>query len=183
MQQPGSKLARGAFARVERHMSAAYFAHSLRTYGCAEAFAARRKLAYDAEGLYVASLFHDVGLFPPWRDRARPFQLVSGQFLREFLDEHKIEPARTDRLVASIEYHMRPLPSWGRGAEVGLLHVGAWMDAVSWRRWTIGDEAAKLEAEFPRGAFLTEACRLVASAVGSPAALFGMVMPDSFRKR
>src|SRR5258708_4460768 len=119
-------------------MSPVYFAHSLRTYGCATAFAKKRKLSFDEEGLYVASLFHDTGLFLPWRDSSRAFQLVSAQHLRHFLEEHQIDPDRTNRLVQSIEYHVVPAPRWKLGEEVGLLHVGAWMDAIGWRRWTIG---------------------------------------------
>ena len=182
MNQPRSKLAKAAFAHVEKHMSPVYFAHSLRTFGCAQAFAERKKLTYDEEGLYVSSLFHDVGLFPPWRDTSRAFQLVSGQHLRAFLAEHQVDDARAARLVASIEYHVGPLPRWGLGPEVGLLHVGAWMDAVKWRRWSAGDAPAALESEFPRGAFLSEACRLVVSSVGSPSALLGMLLPDWFRR-
>lgn len=164
-------------------MSPVYFAHSLRTFGCATAFARAQKLAVDEEGLYLASIFHDTGLFPPWRDSARAFQLVSAGHLRAFCAEHGVDAERTERLAASIEYHVLPVPKWKLGNEVGLLHVGAWADAVGWRRWSISDAYAALEREFPRGAFVSDACRLVAASVGSAAALFGMVMPDRYRTR
>jgi hypothetical protein len=183
MDQPTSKLARAAFAKVEAGMSPTYFAHSLRTYGCAAAFAKRRKLTFDDEGLYVASLYHDVGLFEPWRNAQKAFQLVSGEHLRAFLEEHKVDADRIARLVASIEYHVLPLPRWSLGNDVGLLHVGAWMDALSWRRWTVAEEAARLETEFPRGPFIKEAVSVVAKSVRSPSALMGMLLPDWFKEK
>jgi hypothetical protein len=43
-------------------------------------------------------------------------------------------------------------------------------------------EAARLEAELPRGAFLREASSLVLRSVGSPAALLGMWLPRLFSR-
>lgn len=182
MQLPRSKLARAAHDLVESYMSPVYFRHSLRSYGCARAFAVTRQLEYDDEGLYLAFLFHDAGLFPPVRDRARAFQIVSGQSLREFMQEYNQDQERVDRLVEAIEYHMLPFPRWGLSTEAGLLHVGAWMDALHWRRWTVRGELARLEEELPRGAFIKEALTHVVNSVGSPRAVLGMLVPSLGRR-
>lgn len=180
---PRSKLARAAHKLVESTLSPVYFRHSLRSFGCAQAFARERKLEYDEEGLYVAFLFHDLGLFPPVRDRKQPFQVVSSLAMREFLEKRDFAPERIAPLVAAIDYHVQPVPRWSLSTEAGLLHVGAWMDALFLRRWTVPADAARLEKELPRGAFLREAFSLVTRSVGSPSALFGMLMPDWCRAK
>jgi hypothetical protein len=180
---PRSNLARAALAYVEQALSTNYLRHSLRTYGCARAYARKRDLSFDEEGLYVAALFHDLGLFPPFRDRSQPFQVVSSNHMRAFLQTHKVDDERSCRLMTAIDYHMQPLTPWRKGTEAGLLHVGAWADALYYRRWGIRKEASALDAALPRGFFLCEATAQVFKTLGSPAAMLGLWLPDMVRAK
>src|SRR3954469_23224061 len=62
---PDSTLARDAEAAAENLLTPALRNHSHRAYAWAAAIAARRRISFDRELLYLAAMFHDTGLPSP----------------------------------------------------------------------------------------------------------------------
>lgn len=172
-------LAREALAIVTRALPAPILAHSLRTFEKAEAYARATKREHDEEGLYLAALFHDLGLARP--DPGVPFQVASSRALAELLASHDVPKERVTPLVDAIDFHLSLLPRWSRGPEVGLLQVGAWMDVYGLRRSTIADDAARIDAAHPRVGFARTFHRALLSTLVSPAACFGLLFPGPYR--
>jgi hypothetical protein len=79
---------------------------------------------------------------------------------------------------------MQLLPRWSKGPVVGLLQVGAWMDASKFRSGSVEPGLiARIETEFPRSAFDTEfRARLIAS-FGSLRACARLVFPAARRRQ
>src|SRR5215831_15503505 len=59
---PDSRIAREATELVRQHESELLFNHSVRVFVFGAMKGMRQKLKFDAELLYVAALFHDLGL-------------------------------------------------------------------------------------------------------------------------
>lgn len=174
---PDSSLVLDARAVVGPLLTPAVLAHSDRVFLLANAWAARRQLAFDEEGLCLAALFHDAGLFAPWKKAGEPFTLGSSGALRDFLEARQIPADRIGRLSDAIELHMMLLPRWSKGPEAGLLQVGAWMDVTGLRRWSVRTEARAIAQAHPRQGFDLEFPGRVLGAIGSVRAATGLLCP------
>ena len=184
IQLPDTRLVKDAEALVTPVLSAPLLAHSQRAWALASAYGEKKGVRHDGEGLYLAALFHDLGLCPPHRDRSRPFVEQSSGELRKFCQKHSVDPSRSAVLEEAIELHFRPWPSWGGGAEVGLLQVGAWMDVVGLRWWNV-ERATRREVVrlWPRGGFTLDFNRRFLASLGSVPACVGLMWPGFGRRR
>ena len=169
---PDTALVREALEVARRALPAPIVDHSVRTYLLAAAYAKATRRAHDDEGLCLAAIFHDVGL----ADKTLPFTYASGAALARFL-EGRAPRARVTALRDAILFHMQLFPRWSKGEVAGLLQIGAWMDATGLRRGRIAEEAARIEAEYPRGAFRRELRKRLLPSILSPAACLGLVFP------
>src|SRR5262245_6159627 len=93
--------------------------HSIRSFLLGRAYAKKRGIDFDEEGLCIAALFHDLGLVPRYLDRSKPFTRTSAELLEEFLEERSTSRSKAELLRKAIVLHMQPLPRWSRGPEVG----------------------------------------------------------------
>ena len=178
---PDTELAREAAERLRAVASPAVFNHSMRCWLMGRAWAARRGVEHDDEGLFLAALFHDLGLCAAHRDRRRPFPTVGSRLLRDFLAAREVAPERLGRLVDAIDHHMQPLPRWSKGPDAALLHIGAWMDITWLRRLAIRGEAGPILRAWPRlGIHWRFPCALLA-AQGSIGAAVGLLFPGPWR--
>ncbi len=174
---PDGVLAREATFLVERVLSPDVFRHSLRAFLLAREYAGKRDIAHDEEGLFLASLFHDLGLSDAHRDGRRAFTEIGADALVAFLEERG-EGARGSPLAEAIELHMQLFPRWSRGPEVGLLQVGAWMDVVGLRGSAVGKIARRgIEDLYPRGRFTTAFHARLLRSLGSPRACLRLLFP------
>jgi hypothetical protein len=180
---PDTRLAETARALVDRAAPRAIVHHSVRAYLLGRAFARARSITFDDEGLYLAALFHDLGLVAPYEDRARAFPIASGRALRLFLRDHGVDAARIGPLVDAIELHMSLRPRWSQGAEVGLLQIGAWADATGRGRRALGETAREIARAWPRDGFDRLFPLLVAKSIGGPSAALDLVMPGRAKAR
>lgn len=154
------------------------FAHCQRTFLKGEAYGRHRGRPFDAEGLYLAALFHDLGLSDAHRDTSRPFPRVGSDLLRERLRAQGEPEARVGLLGEAIDLHMQLLPRWSRGEEVGLLQVGAWMDVIGLRRGSVADAARAIDAALPRDGFgFLRFNLLLMRSFGSVASCLGLLAP------
>lgn len=178
---PDTALVREARSLVEAAVPGPFVAHSLRTFHLATAYAGRRAIAHDEEGLCLAALFHDVGLFPPHRDRSLPFTVAGSRRMRAFLAERGVPGERVAPLVDAIDFHMQVLPRWSKGSVAGLLQVGAWMDVTSLRRWSVWSEAREIAAAFPRAGLDWRFPIALVRTFGGFRSCAGLVAPAMFR--
>ena len=174
---PDTALARDAERLVRSVEPAPLFEHTLRTFHLARAFADKRALPLDEEDLYIAALFHDVGLYAPHKSGARAFMFDSSRALREFLGG-RADAERADAMARAIELHMLPFPRASAGPVAQALQVGAWMDAVGWRRWELAPVAREIERDHPRAGFFGEFAVGVARTCTSVRGCLGLLVPS-----
>jgi len=72
---PDSKLAREATELVRDTESVLLFNHSTRVYYFGSLAGKRRGLKFDAELLYIAAMFHDMGLTPMYSSKSDRFEV------------------------------------------------------------------------------------------------------------
>src|SRR6202051_3093481 len=82
---PDSKLAREATELVHDTESTLLFNHSTRVFCFASLAGKRRELKFDAELLYVAAMFHDMGLTPRYSSKSDRFEVDGANTARAFL--------------------------------------------------------------------------------------------------
>jgi hypothetical protein len=174
---PATPLIAEARALVEAAAPPALFNHSLRAYLLGRAYAARRAIEVDDEGLCLAALFHDLGLCAGHGDPAAPFTFASSRRLRAFLAERGVAEPRVRPLVDAIDLHVQLFPRWKKGPVAGLLQVGAWMDITLRKRWQVWGEAREIARAFPRVGIDLEFPRRLFRSIGSVRACVGLVAP------
>jgi hypothetical protein len=173
---PDTQLTREALDVVRPVLPPAILRHSQRAFLLAGSYAEAKKIAFDEEGLYVAALFHDVGLIVR-EDGQKAFPERSADALRTFMAEPSARP-RAAALASAIEAHMALWPKWSRGVEAGLLHVGAWMDVVRRGAASLPEGLiAEIETSLPRAAFEKEFRRHVMRSMTSLRACFRLFVP------
>jgi hypothetical protein len=86
--------------------SPALLNHSLRAYVWAAAHGTTRGIGFDPELLYVAALFHDLGLVPAFDSYAVPFEEAGGHVARVFAAGAGWPAERRERLAEVIIRHM-----------------------------------------------------------------------------
>ncbi|KVN59092.1 hypothetical protein [Burkholderia stagnalis] len=154
---PDSALACAAATTVAAQEPDILYRHAMRVFLFASLIGRRRTLAFDSDLLYVAALFHLVGLTERYRHSCQRFEIDSANAARTFLAEHGVPP--TDSADAwqaialhtafGLHSHMAPLTALlGTGVETELF--GAHFDEV-----TRAERDAVLCA-WPRGAGFKE---------------------------
>jgi hypothetical protein len=174
---PDTPLVREAVALVRSPLTTALFCHSQRVFVLGRAFASVRRVAFEEEDLMLAALFHDLGLTESHASPKRAFNEVGGDLLQAWLTERG-EPARGRQLAEAIDLHMQLLPRWSRGAVVGLLQVGAWMDVSRTRASQIDNVIIeRAEAQFPRDGFDSEFHQRLRGSLRSFRSCTGLILP------
>jgi hypothetical protein len=175
---PGSALAAVALEEASAALPAVLLAHSTRTFLLARAYAERRSVAFDEEGLFVAAMLHDLGLVPSLRDGSAPFPQVGSRRLVALFEAAGQPAGRGTELARAIDLHMRWFPRWSAGPEAGLLQVGAWMDVLGrGRRHLPATVRADIDAAYPRGELTRRFPASVIPTLGSWRACAGLLVP------
>ena len=149
---PDSKIAREAAELVRQHESEMLFNHSVRVYVFGAMKGIRLNLKFDPELLYVAALFHDLGLVDAYHTDAKRFEVDGADAAREFLRSHGIPGPESDLVWEAIALHTTPgIPQYMR-PEIALTNAGVLVDVVG-----IGyddytpEQRDQVIAAFPRG--------------------------------
>lgn len=106
MNTPDTATARTALEVARRYLSPALFNHSVRSYYWAEALAREEAVTIDSELLYVAAIFHDIGLVPEFDAHAIDFEYAGGHVAAVFAAGAGWSPERGQRLNDIIVRHM-----------------------------------------------------------------------------
>ncbi|WP_327287378.1 HD domain-containing protein [Streptomyces sp. NBC_01198] len=106
VQVPDSAASAAALEVVTAYQSPAMLNHSLRSYLWAAARAGADGIPYDPELLYVAALFHDMGLVPAFDSHTLVFEEAGGHVAQVFAAGAGWPVERRERLSEVIVRHM-----------------------------------------------------------------------------
>jgi len=166
-----------AYKIAKESISEEILEHSIRSFLLAHAYGKQENLHYDIECLFIASLFHDVGLFPPFLNKTQPFTSSSCNAVTMFLS-NQIEAEKINLINNAIKYHFRPFPKWDVGVEVGLLQIGTWMDVTGIRCWRIWREWIKINAAHNQRSPTNSVIRTVVNSFGNIHSCCGLFFDD-----
>jgi hypothetical protein len=177
---PDSKIAREAAELVRQHETEMLFNHSVRVFVFGAMKGIRQNLKFDSELLYVAALFHDLGLVDAYHTEAKRFEVDGADAAREFLGSYGIPEPKVDLVWEAIALHTTPgIPQYMR-PEIALTNAGVLVDVVG-----IGyddytpEQRERVIAAFPRGDFKNEFIRVqTCAALKKPQTTFGTVNVD-----
>jgi hypothetical protein len=178
---PDSAMANAASAAVIASEPAILYRHSLRVFLFSALIGKHRRLSFDEELLYVAGLFHNIGLTAPYHDSPKRFEVDGANAVLEFLAGHRVPSAEIAEVWRAVALHttfgingeMSPLIALvAAGVETDLL--GMHFDEVT------RAERDEIIREFPRDFdFKEQIIELFAQAMGRrPATTFGTVNAD-----
>lgn len=149
---PDSQLAREVAEFVRDTASDLLFKHSTRVYLWGALLGKSKHVAFDPELLYVAAMFHDVGLTSAYRDSALRFEVDGANAAREFLRSRHVAETEVAKVWTAIALHTTPgIPEHMHG-EIALVQAGAGMDVAGrgFDEFTPEERDAVI-ASYPRG--------------------------------
>jgi hypothetical protein len=115
---------------VEESTTPLLFHHSRRVFLFASIHARRSGLEVDPELLYVATMFHDVGLLTPFSNAEQRFEIDSADHAGAFLRDRGFSPRAIEVVWNAIALHTTPGIPGRMGAEVAATNLGVLTDAI-----------------------------------------------------
>ncbi|SAL53495.1 metal-dependent phosphohydrolase [Caballeronia turbans] len=149
---PDSQLVREVTQLIRDTESELLFNHSTRVYLWGALLGKRKSVTFDPELLYVAAMFHDIGLTAAYRESELRFEIDGANAARDFLRSHHVDEAEVAKVWAAVALHTTPgIPEHMHG-EIALVQAGAGMD-VAGRGFDdfTDEERVAVVAGFPRG--------------------------------
>ncbi|TWG78995.1 UTP:GlnB (protein PII) uridylyltransferase [Cupriavidus gilardii J11] len=149
---PDSRIAREATQLIRDTESDLLFQHSTRVYLWGSLLGLRKNLKFDPELLYIAAMFHDIGLTDRFHHSQLRFEVDGANAARDFLRSHGIGEADIAKVWAAIALHTTPGIPEHMDAEIALIQAGAGMD-VAGRGYENFPEQERdaVVAAYPRG--------------------------------
>jgi hypothetical protein len=126
--------------------------HSVRSYCWGAEIAAWEGRTFDAQILWSAALFHDVGLTRIPRN-TMCFEVEGAEIARRFLEDHGMSAAGADRAAIAIILHMQPGVTPDDGIEALLLDRATAVDVRGAEFEVIERVRASVVRKYPRGPF------------------------------
>jgi len=154
---PDSKLTRAVAELVRDTESELLFNHSSRVYFFGALAGKARGLKYDAELLYAATMFHDMGLTTAHSSADLRFEVDGANAARAFLDGHGIGKVDLDTVWTAIALHTTPGVPEFMGPVIALTTAGVEMDVLGLTYDQYSDHVRDaVVAAFPRPAHFKE---------------------------
>jgi HD domain-containing protein len=151
---PDSEAAAETTRLVFEGSSQLLYNHSRRTFLFAALHARQLGLQPDFELLYVASMFHDVGLHTPFSEKVQRFEVDGADHARRFLLQRGFSSASADTAWEAIALHSTPEIPGRMGPEIALTSFGVLTDVVGFGLAGFApDLIAEITASHPRGDF------------------------------
>lgn len=104
--------------------------HTLRVYLFAALNGKQKRLKFDAELLFVSTMFHDLGLTEHYRSDDKRFEVDGANAARDFLHGYKVSPQSIQLVWDTIALHTSPGIAEYKEAEVALLNYAAALDVI-----------------------------------------------------
>ncbi|WP_206504593.1 HD domain-containing protein [Streptomyces chrestomyceticus] len=127
---PDSALAREATDLIRNTTDELLYHHSRRVYLFGARHGRERDLPFDAELLYVAALFHSLGLTDRFHGSRQRFELDGADEARNFLAARGVPPARTHLTWQAIALHTTPQIPHRMAPEIAFLAAGYELDVL-----------------------------------------------------
>jgi HD domain-containing protein len=180
VQIPDSPLAKTATELIRDTTNELIFHHSRRVFLFGSLQSRQLKITPDAELLYVAALFHDTGLVPPYRGTAQRFEMDSADAAREFLLSQGFSRPETDVVWTAIALHTTPEVPYGMDAVIAATTAGVETDVLGLRLDAIASaDLDAVTAVHPRPNFKSEILQAFADGFKDrPDTTFGTVNAD-----
>ena len=105
---PDSLLAKEATEILREYSTDLLFNHSIRVYLFAAEQGRQQKLRFDAELLYVAAAFHDLGLIKKFSSQNERFEVDGANAARQFLTAHNVPEEQVQTVWEAIALHTTP---------------------------------------------------------------------------
>jgi HD superfamily phosphodiesterase len=151
---PDTTLVRKATEFIRDAEDDVLFHHSRRVFLFGALHGHRLGLQPDAELLYVAAMFHDLGLTARYRGSAQRFETDGADAARDFLLDHGIKQSDADNVWLGIALHTTPEIPGRLSPEIALLAEGVKTDAVGVGRDDLDpEEIEAVTAAHPRPDF------------------------------
>lgn len=142
---------------VQETTSPLIYQHSRRVFFFARMHAQRIGVDPDPELLYLAAMFHDVGLGTPFSEVEQRFEVDGADHGRRFLLAHGFSRAAADTVWTAIALHTTPGIPARMGPEIAAIHLGVLTDVVGFGLAGLdADQLADIVAAHPRGDFKNE---------------------------
>ncbi|GFE82625.1 phosphohydrolase [Steroidobacter agaridevorans] len=127
---PDGTMAREVTQLIRDCESELLFQHSVRVYFWAALLGERKGLTFDVELLYIAAMFHDIGLTSTYGSSQLRFEVDGANAARDYLRVQGIAAADIERIWLAIALHTTPGIPEHLHPEIALLQAGAGMDVV-----------------------------------------------------
>jgi hypothetical protein len=127
---PDTAVAAEATDLVRAITSDLVYHHSRRVFFFGSLQGRNRNLSFDPEILYVAALFHDVGLNKYFGSSGRRFEIDSADEARTFLSTRDVPEGSIRRVWTAIALHTTPGIPEHMDPEVALLTAGVEYDVL-----------------------------------------------------
>ena len=127
---PDSRLAREASEFVREMESTLLFEHSTRVYFWGAMAGRQRGVNFDAELLFAAAMFHDVGLTSRFNESRLRFEIDGANAARDFLRSHGVSEDDIQKVWLAIALHTTPGISAHLDSIAALTVEGVMMDLV-----------------------------------------------------
>ena len=125
---PDGVMARAATDQIRDTESELMFHHSLRAFLFGALTGYRENLTFDAELLYVAAMFHNVGLNVKYQRSPYRFEVDGANAARDFLRQHIVVDRLIDEVWVAIALHTTPGIPEHMSPLVALVSAGVQMD-------------------------------------------------------
>jgi hypothetical protein len=151
---PDTALVREATEFIRSAEDDVLFHHSRRVFLFGALHGRRLGLQSDLELLYVAAMFHDLGLTARYGTSTQRFEMDGADAARDFLLEHGVEQSDADKVWLGIALHTTPEVTARLDPETALLAAGVKTDVVGVGRGELTAEAIEaVTAAHPRPDF------------------------------
>ncbi|MCF2526588.1 HD domain-containing protein [Yinghuangia soli] len=177
---PDSKLAKEATELVRDATDDLLYDHSRRVYLWGALHGRRLDIEHDPELLYIAAMFHDIGLTAPHRASGRRFEIDGADEARAFLASHGIADDRSRLVWEAIALHTTPEIPNHMHPVIALTTAGVEMDVLGIGYHAVSDEErAAVVAAHPRPDFKRRILQAFTDGIaGKPATTFGNIKAD-----
>ncbi|MDT5399703.1 MAG: hypothetical protein QOK33_2934 [Mycobacterium sp.] len=177
---PDSVLAREATELIRDTTTELIYHHSRRVFLFGSLQTRQLGLEPDPELLYLAAMFHDTGLVPPYRGHEQRFELDSADAAREFVTSRGLTGSDSDVVWAAIALHTTPEVPYKMDPVIAATTAGVETDVLGLRLGAINDgEIGAVTAAHPRPNFKIEILQAFADGFKDrPETTFGTVNAD-----
>ncbi|SDK27664.1 HD domain-containing protein [Streptomyces indicus] len=177
---PDSALAKEADELVRDTAGPLLYDHSRRVHLFGALRGRRRALAFDPELLYVAALFHDLGLTAQYADSQQRFELDGADAARDFLLRHGLGAEQARIAWTAVALHTTPEIPYRMEPEVALVTAGVEHDVLGLGFDEITDaQRAAVVAAHPRPDFKRRILEAFTEGIAHrPGTAFGNVKAD-----